>query len=376
MDLAAVCFILFGFLFTGFLVLEGFDYGVGMLLPFLGRTDVERQAIIKTFAPVWEGNEVWMITAGAVLFAGFPDAYATLFSGLYLALFLILSSLILRGVAFEFRDKDTSRTWRSFWDWSVFTGSLIPALLWGIALANLLQGLPIDAERQYIGTFMDLISPYTLISGLSFVFLFLVHGATYLTVKLEQGFANRIRQAGLRLCRYTTLLLLLFTLGTYVYTDLSASLTASMIMLTAVLEIFLIPLFLHNKRYTTGFVLSTLTIISLITAIFTGLFPRLIVSSLNLLWSMTIYNAAANLLTLKIMNITLSIALPVILSFEIWKYYIFRRKISTVEIELAPHAKMLRQMNKDLKKLIKQAGFLADMLDKAIHIIRKPKGQA
>src|SRR5512139_3143080 len=167
MDLNTLWFLLIGVLFTGFFVLEGFDYGVGILLPFLGRTDSERRRIINTIGPVWDGNEVWILTGGGAIFAAFPHWYATLFSGFYLALFLILAALIVRGVAFEFRSKDSSLAWRATWDWMIFAGSLLPALLWGVALANLLKGTPIDASRNFVGSFFDLLSPYTLLAGIA-----------------------------------------------------------------------------------------------------------------------------------------------------------------------------------------------------------------
>ncbi len=159
MDLNTLWFLLIGVLFTGFFVLEGFDYGVGILLPFLGKTDGERRRIINTIGPVWDGNEVWILTGGGAIFAAFPHWYATLFSGFYLALFLMLVALIVRGVGFEFRSKDSHPAWRATWDWMIFFGSAVPALLWGVALANLLKGTPIDATKTFTGGFFDLPQP-------------------------------------------------------------------------------------------------------------------------------------------------------------------------------------------------------------------------
>ena len=167
MDLNTLWFVLIGVLFIGFFVLEGFDYGVGILLPFLGKNDEERRRIINTIGPVWDGNEVWILTAGGAIFAAFPHWYATLFSGFYLALVLMLVALIVRGVAFEFRSKDEHPAWRALWDWTIFVGSVVPALLWGVALGNLLKGVPIDASKNFTGGFFDLLSPYTLIAGLA-----------------------------------------------------------------------------------------------------------------------------------------------------------------------------------------------------------------
>jgi cytochrome d ubiquinol oxidase subunit II len=183
MDLNTLWFLLIGVLFTGFFVLEGFDYGVGILLPFLGKTDTERRRIINTIGPVWDGNEVWILAGGGAIFAAFPHWYATLFSGFYLALLLMLVALIVRAVAFEFRSKDKHAAWRALWDGAIFFGSAIPALLWGVALANLLKGTPIDASKNFTGGFFDLLSPYTLLAGLATLTLFTTHGAIFLNLK-------------------------------------------------------------------------------------------------------------------------------------------------------------------------------------------------
>ena len=191
MDLNTLWFVLVAVLFTGFFVLEGFDYGVGILLPFVAKTDSERRRVINTIGPVWDGNEVWILTGGGAIFAAFPHWYATLFSGFYLALFLILAALIVRGVAFEFRSKDRSPAWRATWDWMIFVGSLLPALLWGVALANLLKGVPIDASKAYVGGFFDLLSPYTLVAGLASLSLFVTHGAIFLDLKSTDPIRSR-----------------------------------------------------------------------------------------------------------------------------------------------------------------------------------------
>lgn len=198
MELNVIWFVLVAVLFMGFFFLEGFDYGVGTLLPFLGRTDTERRIVINSIGPVWDGNEVWMVTAGGALFAAFPHVYATLFSGFYLALFVMLAALIMRGVAFEFRSKEDSPVWRNTWDWAIFLGSAVPALLWGVAVTNLIQGVPIDAGMQYAGSFFDLLSPYTLLGGVVFLLVFVYHGSAYLTLKVEGELIDRARTAGLR----------------------------------------------------------------------------------------------------------------------------------------------------------------------------------
>ncbi len=371
MDLNTISFLMFGFLFVGFLVLEGFAYGVGILLPFLGRSDIERQAIIHTLAPVWEGNEVWLIAAGTVLFAAFPHVYATLFSGLYLALLLILIALILRGVAFEFRSKDENWKWRSFWDWTIFCGGIIPALLWGIAVANLLCGLPINGERQYSGTFGDLLKPYALTGGLVFVFIFLLHGAAYLTLRLEPYFILRARKTGLRAGKYALFIVVSFAVLTFAYTDLAAKPIAGGLLAASVMALALCCRCLRKCQYIKSFVFSTITIVTITGAIFLGLFPRFIVSSLHPDWSLNIYNSAANPLTLKIMTGTMAIVLPVILVFEGWKYYIFREKISVAELRFGLRKKLWGQLCERLKELIGHINNLSIILEKAQYTLER-----
>ncbi len=199
MDLSTLWFILVGVLFTGFFFLEGFDYGVGILMPFLGKMDEERRIILNTIGPVWDANEVWLITAGAAMFAAFPNWYATLFSGFYLALFLMLVALIVRAVAIEFRSKDKNPRWRTLWDWCIFFGSFVPALLWGVAMANIIRGVPIDANMEYVGGFFNLLNPYALLGGLAGLALFTLHGATFLSLRTEGELRQRVEALAKRL---------------------------------------------------------------------------------------------------------------------------------------------------------------------------------
>ena len=195
MTLNALWFILIGVLFTGFFLLEGFDYGVGILLPFLGKKDEERRILINTIGPVWDANEVWLLTAGGAMFAAFPNWYATLFSGFYLALLLMLVALIVRGVAFEFRSKDKHPAWRALWDWCIFGGSFVPALLWGVALANIVRGVPINADMQYVGGFFNLLNPYALLGGLAAVAAMTLHGAIFLCLRTTDVMQERAHKA-------------------------------------------------------------------------------------------------------------------------------------------------------------------------------------
>jgi len=290
-NLELIWFILVGVLFTGFFILEGLDYGVGMWLPFLGKTDRERRQLINTIGPVWDGNQVWMLTAGGAMFASFPQVYATLFSGFYLALFLMLAALIARGVSFDFRSKDKSPTWRAAFDWCIFFGSAIPALLWGVTVGNLIQGTPIDKDMNFVGGFLDLLSVYTILCGVAFVCVFLYHGALYASVKTTGDISERARAASLVVGVPTAIGALALVGATYVYTDLFNSVLAIVCFALAIV-FFLISWGATRTRNTKwGFVFSSLTVISVTAAYFAGLFPRIMVSSLNPEWSLTITNA-------------------------------------------------------------------------------------
>jgi len=330
MDLNTLWFVLIAVLFTGFFVLEGFDYGVGILLPFVAKTDAERRRVVNTIGPVWDGNEVWLLTAGGAIFAAFPHWYATLFSGFYLALFLILAALIVRGVAFEFRSKDKSPTWRATWDWMIFVGSLLPALLFGIALANLLKGTPIDASKNFVGGFFDLLSPYTLIAGLASLSLFVTHGAIFLNLKSAEPIRSRSTAAIKKIGPAATVLLLLFVVGTYVWTDVCArlGLNPGLVPLLALGTLLTAGYLIHRESMGWAFVMTTLAIVFSVATLFMALFPRVMVSSLDPEWSLTIYNASSTPYTLKIMSIVAGIFVPIVLVYQAWTYWVFRHRIT------------------------------------------------
>lgn len=328
MELTVVWFILVAVLFIGFFFLEGFDYGVGILLRILGRNDIERRMIINTIGPVWDGNEVWMITAGGAMFAAFPHVYATMFSGFYLALFLMLVALILRGVAFEFRSKDESPVWRNAWDWCIFFGSAVPALLWGVAVTNLIKGVPIDAKMIYVGSFFDLLSPYTLAGGIAFLLVFTYHGAAYLTLKIEGELVERARSAALTVGIGTAVACLTLVGLTYTNTDLFTSLGAGISLWTAVIAFVASYMMMRARSFGMAFIMSSLAIVFTTVAFFWGLFPRLMVSSLNPAWSLTITNASSSPYTLKIMTIAALVLVPVVLAYQGWTYWVFRKRVS------------------------------------------------
>lgn len=333
MELTVVWFILVGVLFTGFFFLEGFDYGVGTLLPFLGRNDTERRVLINTIGPVWEGNQVWMITAGGALFAAFPHVYATLFSGFYIALFLMLVALIVRGVSFEFRSKEENTTWRSTFDWLIFFGSSIPALLWGVTVTNLIQGVPINAKMQYAGTFFDLLSPYTLVGGVAFLLVFIFHGAMYLTLKVRGELIERARSFALTVGALAAVAYLACVALTYTNTDLFKSALAGSALAAAVLTFVLAYFFNWRKCFGKAFIMSSLAIVFTTLGFFAGLFPRLMVSSLNPAWSLTIQNSSSTPYTLTIMTIAALLLVPIVLAYQGWTYWTFRNRVDPAELE-------------------------------------------
>ena len=328
MDLNILWFILITVLFVGFFFLEGFDFGVGILLPFLGKNDAERRVIINTIGPIWDGNEVWMITAGGAMFAAFPNWYATLFSGFYLALFLVLFALIIRGVAFEFRSSDSSPRWRNTWDWMIFTGSFLSALLWGVAMTNVVKGVPIDAKMQYVGTFFTLLNPYAIVGGLTTLLVFMLHGALYLNLKTMDDIADRASKTAKKIALVGIPVVLLFAGLTYFQTDLFANLGAGITLLAAGAALVLTNVLIRSRKGGWAFIANSLTILLFTAALFWGLFPRVMVSSLNPEWSLTIYNASSSPYTLKIMTIIALTMVPIVLLYQGWTYWVFRKRVT------------------------------------------------
>ena len=329
MDLGVLWFILIAVLFTGFFILEGFDYGVGMLL--IGRPENERTQLIRAIGPVWDANEVWMITAGGASFAAFPHFYATMFSTFYMALFLMLLALIMRGVAFELRGKIDNRDWRLFWDSAIIFGSVVPALLWGVAMANLLRGLPIDSQMHYAGNFFDLLSPYTLAAGIFFVLLFAFHGATFLSLRLaDERLILDLRRKAKYLGAAAWLAYLAFTIGTAAETDVMEHTSGVLIFAAAMGVLSSGWEFAREGRQRSSFATTTVTIAMTTVGLFVALFPRLMVSSLNSDWSLTIYNAASTPHTLTIMTAAAVVMVPVVLIYQGWTYKIFKERVKPV----------------------------------------------
>jgi cytochrome bd ubiquinol oxidase subunit II len=331
MDLNTVWFILIAVLYIGFFVLEGFDFGVGILLPILGKNDTERRAIVNTIGPFWDGNEVWLLTAGGATFAAFPHWYATMFSGFYLPFFLLLLALIIRGVAFEFRSKDQNPRWRAGWDAAIFIGSLVPALLLGVAFSNLARGVPIDQNMHYAGGFFNLLNPYALLGGLSAVIAFMLHGAIFLSLKTTEELYEKSHRMASRLWLPTVLVLVVFVVFTYFQTDILTKLGVNPgpVPVLAAAAVLAAAWFLKQKRDGWAFAMTATGIAASITSLFLILYPRVMISSLNPDWSLTIYNASSSPYTLQVMTIVAVIFIPVVLAYQAWSYWVFRKRIET-----------------------------------------------
>jgi len=334
MDLNTLWFVLIAVLFTGYFFLEGFDYGVGILMSFLGKDDKGRRLALNAIGPHWDGNEVWLLVAGGATFAAFPHWYATLFSGFYLALLLMLLGLIVRAVALEYRSKDQNPRWRALWDGLVFAGSLLPAFLWGVAFANIVRGVPIDGSMHYVGTFWNLLNPYALLGGLVTLGAFILHGALFLSLKTEGALADRARNTAARLWPAVVLLAVAFLLATWPVTDLYAQHGGLPLVLAALCALALLAVgpFLRLRRPGWAFALMGVTIALLVAFLMAGLFPRVMVSSLDPANSLTIYTASSTPYTLRVITIVATIMVPVVLAYQAWSYWIFRKRVRRDDI--------------------------------------------
>ncbi|MCE9644657.1 MAG: cytochrome d ubiquinol oxidase subunit II [Chloroflexi bacterium] len=323
-------FILIAVLWIGFFFLEGFDFGVGMLLPFLGKKDEERRAIINTIGSVWDGNEVWLLTAGGATFAAFPEWYATMFSGFYLALFLLLVGLILRGISFEYRSKDSAPAWRNRFDWMIAIGSFLSALLLGAAFANLARGVPINADKMFTGNLFTLLNPYGLLGGVTTVAIFLLHGANFLGLKLEGEMRDRVNTAAKKIWAVTSVLYILLGVFTYVGGFWARGvINPGIVPIAAVTVLLLTRYFLNRKMEGWAFIMVALNIVLTQVTFFTMTFPNVMLSTTNPDWSLTIYNASSSQYTLTVMSIVALIFVPIVLAYQGWTYYMFRKRIST-----------------------------------------------
>jgi len=334
MDLSVLWFWIVAFLFVGYFVLDGFDFGVGMSLPFLGRDETDRRVLINTIGPVWDLNETWVIVAGASLFAAFPEWYATLFSGFYLALLLILLALIARGVSFEYRHQRAESRWKSWFDRMIVVGSAVPALLWGVAFANIVQGVPLDADHNYTGTLFDLLNPYALLGGLTTLLLFFTHGVVFVSLKTEGELRERARRLAARAGLITIVVAAVFL----VWTGLAFG-TLWFWILTAIAALALIGGWLANGRGAEGtaFTLLAVTVAAAVFALFASLFPDVMPASNDPANSLTVANASSTTYTLTVMSWLALVALPLVLLYQGWTYWVFRKRVTRASIEASAH---------------------------------------
>ncbi|MFI6374014.1 cytochrome d ubiquinol oxidase subunit II [Streptomyces sp. NPDC050546] len=334
MELHDVWFVLIAVLWTGYFFLEGFDFGVGVLTKLLARNRPEKRVLINTIGPVWDGNEVWLLSAGGATFAAFPEWYATLFSGFYLPLLLILVCLIVRGVAFEYRVKRPEENWQRNWETAIFWTSLLPAFLWGVAFGNIVRGVKIDRDFNYAGGVLDLLNPYALLGGLVTLALFTFHGTVFVGLKTVGEIRERARKLALRVGLVTALLALAFLLWTQADRGDGTSLVA---VVVAVASLLVALVAARAGREGWAFALSGLTIVATVAMLFLTLFPNVMPSTLNPDWSLTVTNASSSPYTLKIMTWCAGIATPVVLLYQGWTYWVFRKRIGTQHIAETAH---------------------------------------
>ncbi|MFF1686197.1 MULTISPECIES: cytochrome d ubiquinol oxidase subunit II [unclassified Streptomyces] len=334
MELHDVWFVLIAVLWIGYFFLEGFDFGIGVLTKVLARGRTERRVLINTIGPVWDGNEVWLLTAGGATFAAFPEWYATLFSGFYLPLLMILVCLIVRGVAFEYRAKRPEQKWQTNWEHAIFWTSLIPAVLWGVAFGNIVRGVKIDAHMEFVGSFWDLLNPYALLGGLVTLTLFTFHGAVFASLKTVGDIRVRARKMALGLGLVAAVLALAFLIWTQADKGDGSSLIAMIVTVVALVGAIGA---IKAGREGWSFALSGITIAAAVAMLFLTLFPNVMPSSLDPDWSLTVTNASSSPYTLKIMTWCAAVATPIVLLYQSWTYWVFRKRIGTQHIADAAH---------------------------------------
>ena len=319
MELTTVWFILIAVLWIGYFVLEGFDFGVGILTQVLARDETERRVLINTIGPVWDGNEVWLLVAGGATFAAFPEWYATLFSGFYLPLFLILISLIFRNVAFEYRGKRPEASWKAWWDRAIFFGSLVPAVLWGVAFGNIVRGVDIDTSKTYVGSFFDLLNPYAILGGLVTLSLFVTHGAVFVSLKTTGDIRARARALALRTGVGAAVAAGAFLTWTRSQRSDAAHL-GWFVVLAVLAAACLIGALLAIRAGREGwaFLGTAATLAFAVASLFVSLFPNVMPSSLDPAWSLTTTNASSTHYTLKVMTWVAVIFTPIVLAYQSW----------------------------------------------------------
>jgi cytochrome d ubiquinol oxidase subunit II len=330
MDLQILWFCLIAILWAGYFLLEGFDFGVGMLLPFLPEGEDDRQTMLRTIGPVWDGNEVWLVVAGGATFAAFPAWYATMFSGFYLALLLVLFFLIIRVVSFEWRAKSETPGWRAFWTWCNTIGSAGAALVWGVGLSCLVYGVPINSDGDYAGSFWDLFNPYTVFAGIAVVILFAFHGATFLTLRTVGELHARAESAARRLALPGVVLAAIFLIWTVAVAmdrndkDLFPPVLPAVVGIVA---LGLALIFLFRGTNGRAFAMTGLGAISVVATLFVSLYPRVMVSSTDFGNSLTVEGASSSHYALAVMSVVALIFVPIVLAYQGWTYYVFRHRV-------------------------------------------------
>ncbi|MGX1849092.1 cytochrome d ubiquinol oxidase subunit II [Streptomyces sp. NPDC055299] len=334
MQLHDVWFVLIAFLWVGYFFLEGFDFGIGVLTKLLARDRRERRVLINTIGPVWDGNEVWLLSAAGGTFAAFPDWYATLFSGFYLPVLLILVCLILRGVAFEYRVKRPEERWQRNWEHAIFWTSLLPAVLWGVIFGNIVHGVKINAHKEYVGSLLDLFHPYALLGGLVTLTLFTFHGAVFASLKT----VGDIRERARRTATAVGLIAAVLVTGFLGWTQADKGDGTSLIVLVVAVTALVAALGATRLgREGWAFVFSGVTIVAAVAMLFLTLFPNVMPSTLNESWSLTVGNASSSPYTLKIMTWGTGFAAPLVMLYQGWTYWVFRKRIGTQHLAADAH---------------------------------------
>jgi cytochrome bd ubiquinol oxidase subunit II len=334
MDLQLLWFLIVAFFWAGYFLLEGFDFGVGMLLPFLPKDERERRIMFESIGPVWDGNEVWLVVAGGATFAAFPAWYGTMFSGFYVALLLVLAFLIIRVVSFEWREKRESPRWRATWMWANTIGSAGAALIWGVGLANLVHGVPIDSEGHFAGNFLDLFSPYTVVAGIATVLLFAFHGATYLTLKTSGDLLQRARHASRRLALPAGIVsagFLVWTVAVAMDRNDKDLFPPVLPAVAGIVALLLAVVFAFSGRSGWTFTMTGAGTVLLVATLFTSLYPRVMVSNPDFANSLTVEGAASSNYALKVMTVAALILAPLVLLYQGWTYHVFRGRLGLEE---------------------------------------------
>ena len=334
MTLQTVWFLLIAVLWIGYFILEGFDFGVGMLLKQVSSNEADRRAVLTTLGPLWDGNEVWLLVAGGATFAAFPEWYATLFSGFYLPLFLILVGLIVRGVALEYRSKYGKAQWRQRWDIAIVISSAIPALLWGVAFSNIVKGVPIEkvnGHLEYTGGFFNLLNPFALLGGVVTLTVFLTHGAIFLSLKTAGEIRNKARTLVTRYGLVAAVAAVAYLVWTIAMLPEKKTIV---LILSALVAVFWLAALGMNLKGREGwaFIFSSLAIVSFVSDLFNALYPRVMPSSVSKAFDLTITNASSTDYTLKTMTVVALIMTPLVLIYQGWTYWVFRKRVSADQI--------------------------------------------